>query len=66
MSTSYVRNHKGQAIGILTILASGVIQIRNSSGILLGWYEPNSDKTIEAKSGNWFGYGNQLTLLLNK
>lgn len=65
MAVQFVKNKQGRVIGQIHFLQNGIKQIRNSSGLLLGWYDPVSDKTIDAKTGNWFGYGDQIMGLLH-
>ncbi|MGB3725562.1 MAG: hypothetical protein WA981_07330 [Glaciecola sp.] len=60
----FIRNKNGIPIGQLQTLSNGVKRIFSNKGALLGWYDPVSDKTIDAKTGNWMGYGDQTMLLL--
>ncbi len=64
MTVQFVKNKQGRVIGQIHFLQNGIKQIRTSSGLLLGWYDPVSDKTIDARTGNWFGYGDQIMALL--
>lgn len=59
-----VRNNRGEVIGYITTIHDGVQQIRNKTGRLLGWYDPQADRTTDAKTGNWMGVGNQIMMLL--
>lgn len=62
----FIRNNKGIAIGKLLVLDNGVKRIYSlNPSRLLGWYDPTSDKTIDAKSGSWIGFGDQTFLLLS-
>jgi hypothetical protein len=65
MSMIILRNNKNQVIGRIQTVHNGIKQIRCNKGILLGWYDPASDKTVDARTGNWFSFGDQLTMLLN-
>ncbi|MGS2721017.1 hypothetical protein [Paraglaciecola aestuariivivens] len=61
----YIRNSKGQAIGMQQTLSNGIKQVYSvNPSRLVGWYDPSSDKTINAKTGNWMGYGDQTIMLL--
>jgi hypothetical protein len=60
----FIRNRRGIPIGQLLVLSNGVKRIYTTSGILLGWYDPACDRTTDAKTGNWMGYGDQTMLLL--
>jgi hypothetical protein len=60
----FIRNQKGISIGKLLILPNGVIRIYSASGALLGWYDPGIGHTVNAKTGNWMGFGDQTMLLL--
>ena len=61
----FIRNRHGIAIGQLQILNNGVRNIYSVSPCrLLGWYDPSMDKTIDARTGNWMGFGDQTLLLL--
>lgn len=61
----YIRNKNGVAIGMLNTVGNGVKQVYSLNPTrLLGWYDPQSDKTICAKTGNWMGFGDQTVLLL--
>ncbi len=63
----FIRNSKGHSIGMFQVLSSGVKQIYSvNPSKLLGWYDPVSDKTIDASTGNWMGFGDQTFLLLSK
>ncbi len=59
-----IRNSRGEVIGHITVVHGGIQQIRSKGGRLLGWYDPQSDRTVDAKTGNWMGIGNQLMMLL--
>ena len=61
----FIRDNRGIPIGRMQILGNGVRQIYSvNPSRLLGWYDPNSDKTIDARTGNWMGFGDQTMLLL--
>jgi hypothetical protein len=60
----FIRNQHGIPIAQLQILSNGVKRIYGTSGKLLGWYDPVSDKTIDARTGNWMGFGDQVMLLI--
>lgn len=63
-SMQFIRNQRGIPIAQLQSLTNGVKRIYSTSGKLLGWYDPASDKTIDARTGNWVGFGDQTMLLL--
>ncbi|WP_100644032.1 hypothetical protein [Alteromonas facilis] len=60
----YIRDNQGIAIGKLWVLNNGNKRIYSANGILLGWYDASSDRTIDAKTGSWMGFGDQTMLLL--
>lgn len=60
----FIRNQKGVVIGKLLTLQNGGKRIYGNNGQLLGWYDPESDRTVNAKTGNWMGFGDQTMLLL--
>ncbi len=63
----FIRNSKGIAIGKLQILQNGIKRIYSlNPSRLLGWYDPASDRTVDASTGSWFGYGDQTFLLLSR
>lgn len=62
----FIRNSRGIAIGKLHVLDNGVKRIYSvSPSRLLGWYDPESDRTVDAINGSWIGYGDQTFLLLS-
>ncbi|SEK75335.1 hypothetical protein SAMN05216262_102277 [Colwellia chukchiensis] len=64
MNSIQLRNNQGLLIGWIETVHDGRKQIRDSKGTLLGWYDAYADKTTCAKTGRWFGTGEQLTALL--
>ena len=63
MASQRLKNAKGQTIGRLETLPSGVLRIKNAKGKTLGTYNPKTDKTKDYK-GKTVGKGNLLTTLL--
>ena len=60
----FVRNQRGIPIAQLQTLSNGVRRIYSTKGVLLGWFDPISDKTIDARTGKWMGFGDQIMLLI--
>ena len=64
MNRVELRNTQSNLIAWIDKVYGGRKQIRYSKGTLLGWYDPDSNRTTSTKTGNWIGIGDQLTSLL--
>lgn len=63
MNPTILKFSNGQTRGFIYTLSQFRVEIRNSGGVTLGWYNPSNNVTY-ASNGSMVGFGNLLTTLL--
>ncbi len=63
MNPTILKFSNGQTRGFIYHLSKFRIEIRNSGGVTLGWFNPSNNVTYTS-NGSMVGFGDLLTTLL--
>lgn len=65
MGEQVVRDRWGKEVARIRKLGDGRFEMRDAKGVVLGYYDARTDKTLDGR-GNMIGHGNQLGGLVPK